>query len=676
MVNDNNGSEECEICRDLIACISDYCCETGEKWNEASICGNCKQAIINQVSKQGQTPFQLAKTYEIVKIFLDYNILPKQGVIHNLLEREDNLAELAYNHLIKDCNNFYSESFVVKFDLEIFQEHIDKKKDFDMTYHNHMVKCGSRLIYHPLSVLLTELKWSCKSKIVRYLHPMIQFIFTIFLTWMTFCQFAGNDMKEQKSWNCSSEQDVIRMVKTRRFDMQELTNISYCWSNVNTTGNEDNETSKSTEPHCIIPALISCICLIFLLCFEIWQILRAPLRFIRKSENWLDLALVISSAFSLAHVMKTILNVNLLEEKIDQRFFAGISIFLAWYKIVLLLQYLPKAGGYVRIFIIVARELLYFLLIYLPILIAFCACFFVLLPSNTAAFKNAWISGLKTFSMLVGEITFDGMFINNDDFEKESVPQILLLQIMSICFICLVSIVLSNLLTGLAIKEIEKLEKEAWTTSIKDKTDELIEDDNVFNNRIWSCFGDRLIDKLKNHTIVYIMPFEHLHKSQKRELWKIFKTTIGQNKKYSVFIHPSDELCQKPIKLKGLGLGYLKEFDHEMLIKTSLEVPEKLIETILVWIKQQLADKKSEEKSEEESKSNITSKEVIKKVKENRSLLNKIAKHLEIDVRYVKPCDCEDSKFCPDCEHIKVIKENDELDDAFKDLIKNRKIHY
>ena len=103
---------------------------------------------------------------------------------------------------------------------------------------------------------------------------------------------------------------------------------------------------------------------------------------------------------------------------------------------------------------------------------------------------------------------------------------------------------------------------------------------------------------------------------------------------------------------------------------------EGLIETILVWIKQQLADKKSEEKSEEESKSNITSKEVIKKVKENRSLLNKIAKHLEIDVRYVKPCDCEDSKFCPDCEHIKVIKENDELDDAFKDLIKNRKIHY
>ena len=462
----------------------------------------------NRVSKKGQTPFHLVNYLPLVKVFMkNYEIPPQldvdgNHVFNNLLVFE--FAEEALDCLIE--TNGYSldsDDLMIRFHIKSFQTYKNKNKDIMMTYHKCMNECESQLIYHPISIVITQLRWACKSKLVRYLYPIIQFIFTTSLTWLIFCQFDKTTEMEPKDFRGGLDILTCQINAHKLYGKPECSISS---NDKNTTDNSTDSNIRKEDPHCIAPVLISTTCLTLLVVFEFWQITRAPFKFFKKSVNWLDLFLVISSAISLVKIIKKILNKDGTDQISNLRFFSGISIFLAWFKIVILLQNLPKAGRYIRIFTIVAKELFFFLFIYLPILIAFGACFFVLLPPKTQSFKNSWTSGLKILAMLVGEVNFDGTFINNDDLADENESQILLLQIMSVCFLCFVSIVISNLLTGLAIKEIDALKSEAWQTSVREKTEELMEDDDDAYNRICTCFGNGLIKKLKDHAEIYVLP--------------------------------------------------------------------------------------------------------------------------------------------------------------------------
>ena len=86
-------------------------------------------------------------------------------------------------------------------------------------------------------------------------------------------------------------------------------------------------------------------------------------------------------------------------------------------------------------------------------------------------------------AMLVGELDYDGTFINNDNFSEkfqEKKGLITLIQIMSILFLCFGSIVIMNLLVGLTVSEIDKLKSEAWQVSLKEKFSELLSDRPLF----------------------------------------------------------------------------------------------------------------------------------------------------------------------------------------------------
>ena len=497
-----------------------------------------------QASKKGQTPLHLAKSLEVVNILMDcferlrierfFSLWKKDAngnhAFQNLLKKDDRLAKRVLDYFV-DTNqkSLDDENLIIYFNLKAFQDHERKNEKFVMDYHKYMVDCGSTLIYHPVSVVMTELIWTCKSKLVKYLYPMIQLIFTTFLTWMTFCEYDKSDKK--LPMNSTEELVVPTTLKYCCQNFSDTVGCSMAMICKNFTGNKSLKSIESIESNCFIPALLTSVLLVFLIIFEIWQFARAPKRFFRKSENWLDLFMVVSTSASLMNLLhhdfsKTI-KLKRIEESLGHRFFSGISIFLVWFKIVLLLQNLPKAGRYIRIFKIVSKELLFFLLIYLPVLIAFSACFFVLMPSGTDAFKNMWISSLKVFVMLVGELDYDGIFINNDDFEKENSFQTLFIQIMSICFLCLVSIVISNLLTGLAIKEIGKLMSEAWETDIKEKINELIEDEDVTYNQFLTCFEYKLLKQLNGSSFICIKPNEIIKDNNHGKFLELRKTITG-----------------------------------------------------------------------------------------------------------------------------------------------------
>ena len=429
------------------------------------------------------------------------------------------------------------------------------------------------------------------------MYPLAQLIFTACLTWMSFCVF---DKTQEKA--PSNLKGKVDMLPTCQVDKQNVTKQPDCSMTLicrNITSDDSNENNDLVTSRCFTPAVFSLIFLLFLIIFEIWQVTRAPYRFFRKSENWLDLLLIISTSASLITLLQNdfvkAVTLDQTRKTTGLRFFSGISIFLAWFKIVLLLQNLPKIGRYIRILKIVAKELLLFLLIYLPILIAFGICFFVLMPPKTSSFKDSWTSGLKVYAMLVGEIDFDGTSINNEDFDDGSELQILLLQIMSIFFLCLVCIVISNLLTGLAVKEIGKLMSEAWETEIKEKIDELIEDEDVTYNGIFNCFQNNLNKKLQGYSMICVKPNEIVQDDKHGNFSKIWNSISGSEKSFSVYI-PSKYVDRRVWEDYGLFTvdvetgrwtlpDELESFEDDDLEKTDIKIPLKLIYHIKEYLK-------------------------------------------------------------------------------------------
>lgn len=658
----------------------------------------------NRANKKGQTPFHLAKSLKMVELLMEpncYDLLPPvwksfqkkdmdgNYALQNLLKNGDSLAERVLDYFITTNSGeidsvklasqgivspLDSEELIIQYNLEVFPEHNGKGNDLMMVCHKTMIECNSQLIYHPVSLVMTSLKWSCKSKLVEYLYPFIQCIFTPFLTWLMFCKFDKSGKKISIDANEKMKLLPTCTINTQMFINESLCVITNAYENISSIEETKTETE---ELSCIVPASISFICLISMVLFEIWQITRAPIKFFRKSENWLDLFLVLSTLISLVTLsdfeysndLKTFIKLKNIEEIIGRRFFPGISIFFAWFKIVLLLQNVPKAGHYIRIFKIVAKELLCFLLIYFPVIIAFGTCFFVLLPPETPSFTNIWTSGMKIFAMLVGEIDFDGLFINNEYFEEDSTFQVKLLQVVAICFLCFISIVISNLLTGLAIKEIDKLKSEAWQNSIKEKVDELIEDDNCRFNKIWNCFGNRLLKKLDGEKKIYLLPNKIIKEKGQGRLSKFWKSFSVIDKKFigyvaSNYVDKDNGWCSTRMlaNVKGRGgrwtsfIGWKtsENLPENSLQKTDIKLPPELIKQTMDYLrkkekeKRELAEKeerelketKRREFEEQEKKSKIlTSKDIREavlnvqnRVQNNERILKAIAMHMKIDL--------------------------------------------
>ena len=115
------------------------------------------------VKSYSETPFHLAKSEDIVRVFCEKYIKEKDFgipkckttdgtyIFYELLRnsKEVNLAEIALDYLIK-TNDFPldSKELVVDFDLKSFQtQMLDGNANFLMTYHKYMNDFGSQLIY-------------------------------------------------------------------------------------------------------------------------------------------------------------------------------------------------------------------------------------------------------------------------------------------------------------------------------------------------------------------------------------------------------------------------------------------------------------------------------------------------------------------------------------------------
>ncbi|XP_060594443.1 transient receptor potential cation channel subfamily A member 1-like isoform X2 [Ruditapes philippinarum] len=140
----------------------------------------------------------------------------------------------------------------------------------------------------------------------------------------------------------------------------------------------------------------------------------------------------------------------------------AIAVFLAWFNCLLYLQRFDFFGIYVVMFLEILRTLVQVLCVFSILLIAFSMAFFMLLNKETNnAFSTPGLSLLRT-SMMMFELDFMASFSDpyTDDDSKSLYfggATIFLLVI----FVLLMPILLMNLLIGLAVGDIESVQKNA-----------------------------------------------------------------------------------------------------------------------------------------------------------------------------------------------------------------------
>ncbi|EAT44480.1 AAEL004179-PA [Aedes aegypti] len=190
---------------------------------------------------------------------------------------------------------------------------------------------------------------------------------------------------------------------------------------------------------------------VILMTKEIFQMMHGFLGYIRYWENWLQWSIVIGIFLCTQNPSGEISDVPTWQHHV-----AAIVIFLAWLELMMLVGRFPVFGLYVQMFTTVAVNFSKFLMAYCCLLVAFGLSFCVLFP-NYISFKRILRGLLKTIVMMAGELEFEDIFYG----ENIKILYPGTAHGMFLAFVLLVTVILTNLLVGLAVSDIQGLQQSA-----------------------------------------------------------------------------------------------------------------------------------------------------------------------------------------------------------------------
>lgn len=227
---------------------------------------------------------------------------------------------------------------------------------------------------------------------------------------------------------------------------------------------------------------------------EIFQIAHGWKTYIRQWENWLQWMIIISVCCSVYPTH----NMNVRNDVSEwQHHVAAIGIFLTWLELMMIVGRFPIFGLYVQMFTTVAMNFLKFFCAYLCLLIAFSLSFNVLLPKYDA-FDNIFISFLKIIMMMSGELEFEDIFF----VDKTVVRYKLTTHVMFLAFVLLVTVILTNLMVGLAVSDIQGLQQSAGLDRLVRQAELVAHLESILFSKYLRFLPKRLLATFYSHALL------------------------------------------------------------------------------------------------------------------------------------------------------------------------------
>ncbi|XP_014486998.1 PREDICTED: transient receptor potential channel pyrexia-like [Dinoponera quadriceps] len=150
-----------------------------------------------------------------------------------------------------------------------------------------------------------------------------------------------------------------------------------------------------------------------------------------------------------------------------QRYLSAFAVFCGWSNLMLMIGQFPMFGTYVAMYTSVQAEVFKLLLLYACLLVGFTASFCIIFP-HVEAFGSLSLGFIKILTMMTGELTFDYFFTSNETFSQADLPDVddhtwaflrISAQFFFLLFLLIVTIVLMNLMIGIAVHDIKGLQK-------------------------------------------------------------------------------------------------------------------------------------------------------------------------------------------------------------------------
>ncbi|XP_072017056.1 transient receptor potential cation channel subfamily A member 1-like [Amphiura filiformis] len=141
----------------------------------------------------------------------------------------------------------------------------------------------------------------------------------------------------------------------------------------------------------------------------------------------------------------------------------SIAIFFAWFNLLMYQERIDRIGIFIVMFIEILKSILQVMVVFSVIIIAFGLSFYMLMSGEiNHAFKTPVISIFRVFSMMMGEIDFINSFVAPlTDNDPATLHYSYLSYIFLVAIVILLPILLMNLLIGLAVGDIEAVQRNA-----------------------------------------------------------------------------------------------------------------------------------------------------------------------------------------------------------------------
>ena len=318
------------------------------------------------------------------------------------------------------------------------------------------------LLSHPLVLTLMRLKWSTRASYLYYINLITYVIFLLLLTLFTFVV-------------PSCDLDINHIFKTNTCDIDPRATSWY----VDTYGcSRDNCNTRRVISSMAMAGIIIVLA-VFRLFFESVQIIGNIKGYFLGIENYIEWFIYVGSIVFVSDVFKNRhlpgdcgFSSSILWE------LGSFVVLLAWFNFVIFLGKLPHLGIYILMFLHVITTFFRVFLLALAFLVGFSVSFYMVFrQQNTCSqFRHPFSSLLKTSVMLTGEFEYDNIF--NDFAQRLDHP--ISSYILFLVFIVIVSIILANLLVGLAVDDIKGVQESAHLKRLSLKIDLLLTFEETF----------------------------------------------------------------------------------------------------------------------------------------------------------------------------------------------------